>query len=900
MSLIPMRVVALLWSSLILIAAPSRAAVVTANFTSASVVPVTAASYTATGSTVNITLNFAPPVGTNLTVVKITGAAHIQGTFDNLAQGQVVNLTYGGVRYPFAANYYGGSGNDLVLQWANIRLLSWGADEGGQLGDGGTLNRLLPVPVVMTGVLAGKTITSVAMGAAQSFALCADGSLAAWGSNGFGQLGNNGIADSAVPVWVDRSGVLAGKTIVAVATGAYHALVLCSDGSLAAWGSNSSGQLGDGTTTNRNVPVLVSRTGVLAGKTVVKIGTGSLHSLAICADGSIATWGSNTYGQLGNRTTLDSSLPVLVDGSGVLAGKTVVAVAGGGSHSIALCTDGTLATWGANDSSQLGSNGVSIDGIAFPVLVLRTGALSGKTAVAIAAGASYSLALCSDGTLTEWGRNFDGQLGIGTSGSTGYSAWQPVQPDQAGVLSGRSIAAMSAGWANTLVLCTDGTLATWGDNRDGQLGDGSTTNSNLPVQVNTSALQAGERILTGNTASLNNVVLVATPPPPAATTLAATTPGDTSVTLNGSVNANGFTTSVTFDYGLTASYGASIAAAPASLSGTSATAVSATPINLLAGTTYHYRVVAASSANTVCGEDMTFTTTALASLTNLTMSSGTLVPAFAGNTTRYFATLSAATTSISVTPVCEWAGSTVKVNGVAVPTATASATINLSVGNTTITTVVSSPGGGTTKTYTLTVTRLAAVFNYTSATTVPVTVGDFRASGNTAGFTLGFAPVPGTNLTVVKNTGLNPIQGEFDNLAQGQKVNLSYGGMTYSFVANYYGGSGNDLVLHWANTRLLAWGHNSNSELGNNSYNQSGTPVPVDMTGVLAGKTIIAISSSWYNNLALCADGTVAIWGAFGKVPVLLDRTGVLAGKVVTAVVPSLVITIRNVTLSPL
>ena len=187
MNLIPKCIVTLLWTSLTLFSAAARAAVVTANFTSATAVPVTAASYTATGNTVNFTLNFAPPVGTNLTVVKNTGNAFIQGAFGNLAQGQKVNLSYGGITYAFAANYFGGTGNDLVLQWANTWLLSWGYNGMGQLGNNSTTTNNVPVAVEMGGVLAGKTVMTPVQGGSHALALCTDGTVAAWGSNNSGQ-----------------------------------------------------------------------------------------------------------------------------------------------------------------------------------------------------------------------------------------------------------------------------------------------------------------------------------------------------------------------------------------------------------------------------------------------------------------------------------------------------------------------------------------------------------------------------------------------------------------------------------------------------------------------------------------------------------------------------------------
>ena len=203
-SLFAAGVLALLAACAILPGVGSRvsSAEVNATFTSAATVPVTAANYTATGNAVEFALNFTPPVGTNLTVVKNTGLGLIDGAFDNLAQGQKVSLTYGGISYPFVANYYGGTGNDLVLQWANRRLLAWGANTSGQLGNNTLTNSSVPVAVDMSGVLAGKALMNVAAGGLHCLALCADGTVVAWGANSDGQLGNRSTTDSWVPVAV--------------------------------------------------------------------------------------------------------------------------------------------------------------------------------------------------------------------------------------------------------------------------------------------------------------------------------------------------------------------------------------------------------------------------------------------------------------------------------------------------------------------------------------------------------------------------------------------------------------------------------------------------------------------------------------------------------------------------
>jgi len=878
-----------------LFAVPAGAAVVNATYNSPTDVPVTAAGYTATGNTVIFTLNFAPVAGTVLTVVNNTGGEAIQGTFDNLGQWQAVDLTYGGVAYRFVANYFGGTGNDLVLEWANIRLLAWGggASNYGQLGNGGTTNSSIAVPVDMSGTLAGKTVVRVATGGGFSVALCADGTLATWGDNSNHALGTTGTANSSVPGRVDTSGMPVGKTLISLAAGGSHSFTQCADGTVIGWGSNGSGRLGGmGTGSGWSLPVPVDQTGVLAGMTVTSVAAGGYHSLALCADGTLAAWGSNYNGQLGANSTTDSSVPVLVDRSGVLAGKSVTSIAAGSSHSLVLCSDGTLAAWGYNNSGQLGNNSVTNSPV--PVLVQRTGVLSGKSLTAIAGGGGHCMVLCADGTLAAWGDNSSGQLGNG--GTT--TSRVPVLVTQAGVLAGKTIAAISAGGGYSMAFCTDGTLAAWGYDGYGQLGNNTTTNSNVPVAVTTTILRAGEsivRAVSGNN-SQHCLAMVAMPPPPAGSTLAASDIIDSAATLNASVNAQGpATTTVSFEYGLTNSYGSSMAATPGSITGTAATAASTRLAGLASGTTYYFRVVAAGTSGTATGADMTFTTTADGILTGLTPSAGTLFPAFTSGISGYAVAVPYPTSSITITPVCQNTDAVLTVNGSTVASGAASNPLVLTVGDTVINTVVTA-GGANTKTYIITVTRLPQTITYNSATDTPVTVTGFVAAGNLPDITLNFAPKAGTVLNVVKNTGMNPIQGAFSNLAQGQSVNLTYGGVSYTFVANYFGGTGNDLVLQWANNRLLAWGSNGSGELGNNTWDDGNVPTPVDMGGALAGKMIIANATGEGHGMALCADGSLAAWGSNGSgqlgnnntdnspVPVWVDRSGALAGKTVIAI----------------
>ncbi|MCX6874730.1 MAG: cadherin-like beta sandwich domain-containing protein, partial [Verrucomicrobia bacterium] len=574
-------------------------------YNSPSGVAVAVTGLTATGCTANLSLNFAPVAGTNLTVVNNTGTAPISGSFSNLAQGQRVLLSFGGITYPFVVNYYGGSGNDLVLQWATTRALAWGYNGSGQLGNGGAANSSVPLAVTATGILADKTLVAVAAGNSHSLALCTDGTVAAWGNNDYGQLGTGNTSTSYVPVAVTTSGILTGKTVVAIAAGGYHSLALCSDGTVAAWGYNGNGRLGDnGYTYSSSVPVAVTSSGILTGKTVVAIAAGDSHSLALCSDGTVAAWGYNGYGQLGTGNTSTSYVPITVTTSGILAGKTVVHIAAGYYHSLALCSDGTVAAWGYNGYGQLG-NGSATDS-SVPVAVTSSGILAGKTVANIAASYYHSLALCSDGTVAAWGYNGWGQLGNNSYGSSSV----PVAVTTSGILTGKTVANIAAGYHYCLALCSDGTLAAWGNNGSGQLGNNSSGSSIVPVAVSASSLAADERFVAAASGQSSNhsLALVAAPPWPVVATAAATSITSAGATLNASVNANSNSTAASFEYGLTTAYGSTIAATPSPVTGEEATAVSASPSGLIPGTTYHYRVNATNAAGSTTGADMTFAT----------------------------------------------------------------------------------------------------------------------------------------------------------------------------------------------------------------------------------------------------------------------------------------------------
>ena len=367
--------------------------------------------------------------------------------------------------------------------------------------------------VTITGtnfVLKNKKIMQTVNGNGYSLALSADGTVYAWGRNEYGQLGNGVTAtNSPIPVAVKIAGTpIEGKTIVQISAKVWYALALASDGTVYAWGRNEYGQLGNGVTaTNSPIPVVVKTTGTsMDGKTIMQVAAGATHSLALATDGTIYAWGKNEYGQLGNDSTINSPIPVAVKTTGTpMDGKKIIQIHAGYEHSLALASDGTVYAWGRNNYGQLGKNDATDAHIPTAVRTLGT-PMAGKIIVQLAAGNSQSMALASDGTVYTWGWNRYGQLGNGTT----MNSRIPVAVVTAGTpLAGKTISQIAAGNAHALAMTDDGTMYTWGWNQHGQLGNNSTINSSLPVIVKTTGTPLAGKMITQITSggSPNSLVL---------------------------------------------------------------------------------------------------------------------------------------------------------------------------------------------------------------------------------------------------------------------------------------------------------------------------------------------------------------------------------------------------------
>jgi len=260
--------------------------------------------------------------------------------------------------------------------------------------------------------------------------------------------------------------------VAAIAAGGYHTCALITGGGVKCWGRNDYGQLGDGSIEERHTPVTVS---VSAGGGplggVTIITAGGYHTCAV-ANGAAKCWGDNESGQLGvgAATTEPISAPVQV--SGLTSG--VAAISAGEYHTCALLNDTTVKCWGYNNRGQLG-DGTRTERWT-PVVVTDTTSHSPLSGVlAITGGYGHTCALVTGGGIKCWGDNSNGQLGDGTT----IERWTPV--DVSGLNSG--VAAVTAGGWHTCALMTVGGAKCWGWKEEGELGNGEFSYATTPVQV---------------------------------------------------------------------------------------------------------------------------------------------------------------------------------------------------------------------------------------------------------------------------------------------------------------------------------------------------------------------------------------------------------------------------------
>lgn len=328
-------------------------------------------------------------------------------------------------------------------------LYAWGLDADGQLGDGDTTNKgkITPTPF--------SNVTSLQVGGGTTYGFtCAsfgDGTGKCWGYNSTSYTLGDGVTSTS-PTAIIPTGFDA--DIAQMVAGYAHGCGLFADGSAKCWGYNLYGQLGNGTTTTSKTPVAVNLTDI------TRLYAGYYTTCALKGDAAYC-WGYNTYGTVGDGTTTSKSTPTSVIAS------DVASLSAGYYHTCAVMTDGTAKCWGQNTSGEIGdgTGGTGAANVTTPRSVVGIGGTGTLSGVAeICTGYGTTCARLSDGRVACWGKNADGQLGVGDPSVT--------LSNQPKVVSGiTSATALACGYKHACAVESDGAVKCWGDNAYGEIGN---------------------------------------------------------------------------------------------------------------------------------------------------------------------------------------------------------------------------------------------------------------------------------------------------------------------------------------------------------------------------------------------------------------------------------------------
>jgi len=360
-----------------------------------------------------------------------------------------------------------GGGRHLCAVGTDGSVECAGKSNNGQTGIGSTSSSLNWTQPVAIG-----PVRQLATGSRHNCALLVDGRVQCWGRGSDGALGNGSLDSRALaPVTVALP-----STPIAIGGGYRHTCVLLADGTPRCWGSNDSGQLGDGTRSIVQAPVVV-----MTGASSISAGVSG--GCAMSAPG-IQCWGENEASLLGNNSFVGSPTPVAV----TLAGAATVIA--GGDHVCALDGTDQVFCWGSNWSSQLGTTAGADS--SSPALANKPG-IGSRAEIGV--GNSHTCGLQS-GSVLCWGFNFAGQLGDGTTTGVGPVAAQGLT----------TVATLILGEHSSYAILADGTLRGWGDNSSGRLGDGTTTSRSVPTSI-ASAVVSPSRLAAarGHSCAIDNV-----------------------------------------------------------------------------------------------------------------------------------------------------------------------------------------------------------------------------------------------------------------------------------------------------------------------------------------------------------------------------------------------------------
>lgn len=383
-----------------------------------------------------------------------------------------------------------GSNHSCALK-SDGTVVCWGYNPQGYLGDGTTVERAYPVNVIgIDGDLSGKldNVSSIHAGWTNSCAILEDTKIVCWGSGQYGRNGDGDVSNNLYPAYVWGVGGTPGSyldDVIDVGIGSTHMCALRSDTSVACWGSQLNGVLGNGSIASGSLssPVEVKDStglGKLSG--VVSIGVGSYHTCALKSSGEVLCWGQNLYNRLGNNSTATSALPVSVsntDGSGPLTSVAFLRV-GADASCAKLKDSNNIVCWGRNDYGQLGDG--TTNGTKIPVyLKSSAGVLFSSQIRELSMGGNHACLVDSSQNSLCWGRNNAGQLGNGDTTNRLYPTYVSSPDGPPSHLD--KVNNVKLGQSFSFASREDGSVLSWGYNIHYQLGDGTQIARRLPVSV---------------------------------------------------------------------------------------------------------------------------------------------------------------------------------------------------------------------------------------------------------------------------------------------------------------------------------------------------------------------------------------------------------------------------------
>ncbi|XP_048243824.1 E3 ubiquitin-protein ligase HERC2-like isoform X1 [Haliotis rufescens] len=373
--------------------------------------------------------------------------------------------------------------DDWTLSWGGSgQIWVWGHNHRGQLG--GVEGAKVKLPVSCESLASLRPVQLIG-GEQTLFAVTADGKVYGTGYGAGGRLGIGGTESVSTPTLLESIQHVFIKK-VAVNSGGKHCLALSSEGEVYSWGEGEDGKLGHGNRSPCDRPRVIES---LRGKEVIDISAGGAHSACITSNGELYTWGKGRYGRLGHGDSEDQPRPRLVETLKTTR-VTDVACGSGDAQSLCITEDDCVWSWGDGDYGKLGRGGS--DGCKVPV---KIESLQGLGVIKVECGSQFSVALTKSGAVYTWGKGDYHRLGHGTDDHV-------RRPRRVSALQGKKIIDVACGSLHCVACSDAGEVYTWGDNDEGQLGDGTTNAIQRPRLV--AALQGKKinRVACGSAHSL--------------------------------------------------------------------------------------------------------------------------------------------------------------------------------------------------------------------------------------------------------------------------------------------------------------------------------------------------------------------------------------------------------------